>query len=266
MVHGLGGQSGNFSFGVVERLMGQHRVIVIDRPGAGYSTRESDESARLTSQAKQVAEFIRALGLERPLLVGHSLGGAIALAVALDFPDAVGGLALVAPLTHLPPHVPVMFQSLDIPSKSMRWALSWTVGVPIGIVRGPGIVKQIFAPEKVPADFATRGGGLLSLRPWSFYNVSTDLVAANVDLPGMVARYESIRVPVGILYGTSDEVLDYRQHGEAMKSKIAGLQLQLIAGGGHMLPVTAPDLTAEFIRQEARRVLEGSAVPANKQT
>ena len=91
MVHGLGGQSGNFAYGLVEKLANEFRVVVIDRPGAGYSTRESDESARLGGQAKQVADFIRALGLERPLVVGHSLGGAIALSVALDFPEAVRG-------------------------------------------------------------------------------------------------------------------------------------------------------------------------------
>jgi pimeloyl-ACP methyl ester carboxylesterase len=248
MVHGLGGQSGNFSFGVVERLMSEFRVIVIDRPGAGYSTRESDASATLRGQARQIAAFTRALGLDRPLLVGHSLGGAIALAVGLDFPDAISGLALVAPLTHVPPQVPEMFRPLDIKSKAWRWVLSWTVGVPIGIFRGPGIVKRIFAPEAVPTDFATRGGGLLSLRPWNFYNVSTDLVAANLDLPGMIQRYSTLCVPVSILYGTSDEVLDYREQGESMKTIVPGLHLKLVEGG-HMLPVTSTEVTANFIRE-----------------
>jgi len=251
MVHGLGGQSGNFAFGVVEQLMNEFRVIVIDRPGAGYSTRESDASAALKGQAKFVADFIKALGLERPLLVGHSLGGAISLAVALEFPDTIGGLALVAPLTHLPPQTPEMFRPLDIPTSAVRWIVSWTLGVPIGILRGPGIVKRIFAPESVPKEFATRGGGLLSLRPWNFYNVSTDLVAASPGLPGLVERYPTLRVPVGILYGTSDEVLDYREHGESMQKKVPGLQLKLVEGG-HMLPVTRPEVSAQFIREQAR--------------
>jgi len=250
MVHGLGGQAGNFAYGIVEQLAGQFRVIVIDRPGAGYSSRACDDSARLRAQAAMVVEFIHKLGLQRPLLVGHSLGGAIALAVALEFPDMVSGLALLAPLTHLPKQVPEPFRPLDIRSRFLRWAVSWTLGVPIGIRRGPAIVKMIFSPESVPVDFATRGGGLLSLRPWNFYNVSTDLVAADADLPAIEASYTSIRLPVAILYGTSDEVLDYRLNGEAMKGKIANLQLKLVEGG-HMLPVTRPEVTAEFIRQAA---------------
>jgi len=251
MVHGLGGQSGNFTYGLVDELAREYRVVVVDRPGAGYSTRESDDSARLRMQAAVVADVIRKLGLDRPLVVGHSLGGAIALAMALDSPDAIGSLALLAPLTHVPKQVPAPFRPLDIPSKWVRWVISWTLGVPIGIRQGPAIVKMIFAPEAVPKDFATRGGGLLSLRPWNFYNVSTDLVAADADLPAMIERYPAIRVPVAILYGTSDEVLDYREHGEAMKTKISNLRLKLVEGG-HMLPVTQPELAAGFIRESAQ--------------
>ena len=251
IVHGLGGQMGNFAYGVVDQLMTDFRVVVIDRPGSGYSTRASDASAHLSAQASLVAQFIHKLGLERPLLVGHSLGGAIALGVALNHPKVISGLALVAPLTHVPPHVPEPFRSMDIDSKFLRWLLAWTVATPVGILRGREIVKAIFSPEPVPRDFPVRGGGILGLRPQMFYNVSSDLVATDVDLPGMVGRYSTIRMPVAILYGTSDAVLDHRFHGEAMKSKLPDLQLKLVEGRGHMLPVTAPDLTAAFIREAA---------------
>ncbi len=173
--------------------------------------------------------------------------------MALDFPELVSGLALVAPLTHVPAQAPGPFRALEIESKLLRRVLAWTVATPIGIRRGPAIVKEIFRPEAVPADFATKGGGLLGLRPRSFYNTSADLMAVNADLAGMVKRYGEIRVPVAILYGKSDAILDPAEHGEAMRGKIAGLRLELVEGG-HMLPVTAAEVTAEFIRGEARRV------------
>ena len=251
ILHGLGGQMGNFTYALLERLTDEFRVILMDRPGSGYSTRAPGATGRLTEQAAIVAEFIRKLGLERPLLVGHSMGGAISLGVALDHPDVVKALALIAPLTHVPKHVPAPFRALDIKSNFLRWLVAWTVATPIGIRQGKAILDAIFSPDPAPADFPTRAGGILGLRPRSFYNTSSDMRAVNLDLAAMVTRYSSLRVPVRILYGTSDEVLSHRLHGEAMKAKSSMVSLQLVPGG-HMLPITAPDLTAIFIKAAAQ--------------
>lgn len=87
MVHGLAGQLRNFGYGMLDILAKDHRVILVDRPGSGYSTADEDREPNIVEQAAIVARFIEALGIDRPLLVGHSLGGAIALALALDHPD-----------------------------------------------------------------------------------------------------------------------------------------------------------------------------------
>jgi pimeloyl-ACP methyl ester carboxylesterase len=251
ILHGLGGQMGNFTYALLERLTDEFRVILMDRPGSGYSTRAPGATGRLTEQAAIVAEFISKLGLDRPLLVGHSLGGAIALGVALDHPEVVKGLALVAPLTHVPKDVPAPFRAMDIKSDLLRWLVAWTVATPIGIRRGKAILDAIFSPDHAPEDFPIRAGGILGLRPRSFFNTSSDMRAVNHDLAAMVARYASLRVPVRILYGTSDEVLSHQKHGESMKGKSSMVSLELVPGG-HMLPITAPDLTATFIKASAR--------------
>lgn len=258
ILHGLGGQMGNFTYALLERLTDDFRVILMDRPGSGYSTRARGATGRLTEQAAIVAQFIRKLGLERPLLVGHSLGGAIALCVALDHPDVVKALALIAPLTHVPKNVPAPFRALNIESDLLRRLVAWTVATPIGIRRGKAILDAIFSPELAPADFPTRAGGILGLRPRSFYNTSSDMRAVNLDLGAMVVRYASLQVPVQILYGTSDEVLSPQVHGEAMKAKSSMVSLQLVSGG-HMLPISAPDLTAKFIKAAARAESSASA-------
>jgi pimeloyl-ACP methyl ester carboxylesterase len=252
ILHGLGGQLGNFTYALLERLTPEFRVVLVDRPGSGYSTRARGASPRLRAQAATIAHFIRALGLERPLLVGHSLGGAVSLALALDHPNCIRGLALVAPRTHVREKVPDMFKSLFIRSKSLRWLLAWTIAIPLSIRRGKTTLAAIFAPEAPPPDFRTKAGGLLGLRPRSFYNTSTDLMSADADLPAMVERYPTLKMPVSILYGTNDHVLEYEVHGVAMKSKVPGLQLELV-DGGHMLPITAPDVTAAFIKRAALR-------------
>jgi pimeloyl-ACP methyl ester carboxylesterase len=258
ILHGLGGEMGNFTYALLERLTGEFRVILMDRPGSGYSTRARGATGRLTEQAATVAEFIRKLGLERPLLVGHSLGGAIALSVALDHPEVVKGLALIAPLTHVPKQVPAPFRALDIKSNFLRWLVAWTVATPIGIRRGKAVLHAIFSPDPAPEDFPIRAGGILGLRPRSFHNTSSDMRAVNLDLWAMVGRYSSLRVPVRILYGTRDQVLSHQVHGEAMKTKSSLVSLELVEGG-HMLPITAADLTANFIKAAARSENTASA-------
>ena len=80
LIHGLAGQMRNFSYALLDRLATDYRVILIDRPGSGYSA--PGETANIRAQAAQIARFIAALELEKPLVVGHSLGGAVALALA----------------------------------------------------------------------------------------------------------------------------------------------------------------------------------------
>lgn len=252
LVHGLGGQLANFSYALLDRLSDEFRVILVDRPGSGYSTRPRGASARLRAQGDTIAEFMRALGLERPLLVGHSLGGAVALAVALDHPERISGLALIAPLTHPEETAPPSFRGLAIRSDLLRKLAAWTIAIPTSILRGPEVMAFVFGPDTPPADFATAGGGLLGLRPQAFYATSSDMVAVNEDLPGMVARYRSIKLPVAILCGRDDRILDWHKHGAAMKDKVPGLDLTLVPGG-HMLPVTAPGETADWIKAVAAK-------------
>ncbi|KJK20995.1 alpha/beta hydrolase [Burkholderiaceae bacterium 16] len=253
MVHGLGGQTGNFSHSLLERLTSRFRVILVDRPGSGYSTRPAAMSARLSVQSAVVAKFIRALGVENPLLVGHSLGGAVALGVALDHPGAVGGLALIAPLTHPVEGVPPMFRALSISSATLRRAIAWTWAVPRSILRGRAMLELVFSPDQPPKDFAIAGGGLLGLRPGSFYAASSDMVSVAEDLPGMAQRYASLTLPISILYGTADAVLDWQAHGKAMRDKLPALDLELVPGG-HMLPVTIPDKAAAWVTAAAARL------------
>ena len=118
----------------------------------------------------------------------------------------------------------------------------------------------VFDPEAVPADYATRGGGLLGLRPSAFLFASDDLRALPDCLPVQETRYGELRVPVSILYGKDDRILDWRAHGQALADKVPGATLQLIEGG-HMLPITNPDATAAFIdAAAAQATLSASAV------
>ncbi|WP_191488024.1 alpha/beta fold hydrolase [Pseudomonas sp. FEN] len=253
MIHGLTGCGRNLTYALSPCLREQFRVITLDRPGSGYSSRSPGARVDIPAQAGLIAEFIRTLDLDRPLVLGHSLGGALALSLALDHPQLVCGLVLVAPLTHPQRVLPLMFLSLWVRPAWLRGWLARTLSVPLGMLGRKGLIKAVFAPEPPPEDFAERGGGLLGLRSNNFYCASSEVATMNNDLPEMVRRYPQLTLPVGLIYGSGDRVLSYRKHGESMLGKLPGLRLEIIEGAGHMLPVTAAEPVADLVRDIARQ-------------
>lgn len=253
MIHGLGGQMAHFNYGAVRELAKRYRVVTVDRPGSGYSSRPEGMPADLSTQARVLAALVEHLGLDRPTVVGHSLGGATALTLALEHPQHVGALALVAPLTHAPDSVPPAFRALGIETGWVRRLFAATLAVPLSIVGSKGVLQEVFGPEAAPRDFPTRGGGLLSLRPSQFLASSADLQALPGHMPALERRYgelAALGIPLHVLFGRGDRLLDWRANGHALADKVAGARLELVHGG-HMLPVTQPELTARFIDNAA---------------
>jgi len=262
LIHGLAGQMLNFTHSLLGRLARDFCVIIIDRPGSGYSARPNDTLAPLSAQARVISRFCQALALQRPVVVGHSLGGAIALALALDHPEQVGALALIAPVTHQPQHIPPPFDGLAIGSALLRHLIAWTLATPLAIANRERALTTLFGPQPVPADFATRGGGLLSLRPSAFIGASTDVMAAEQDLAGMPARFPSLIMPIGIVYETEDRILDPALHAQEFVAKVPSTELELIESGGHMILISSADQVAAFIGRLARRVATTDAPAA----
>jgi pimeloyl-ACP methyl ester carboxylesterase len=260
LIHGLAGQMRHFNYGVAKHLSRQFRVITIDRPGSGYSVRPSSACADLSAQAAAIASLIGILKPGRAVVVGHSLGGAVALTLALEHPAHVSGLVLLAPLTHLPDHdqPPAAFRALAISSSLLRTMFAWTLAVPGAIVARHAVLDQVFGPEPVPQDFGTRGGGLLSLLPSQFIAASLDMQAVPARLPAIASRYTTLAIPVHILFGRNDRILDWKINGEALAEKVRGARLTLV-DGGHMLPVTQPEMTAHFIEDAANCIRGGEA-------
>ncbi|MEN3748532.1 alpha/beta hydrolase [Sphingomonas sp. HF-S3] len=249
MIHGLLGQVRNFA-DLAARMAVDHRVIVIDRPGWGHSSMVAPRPD-IAAQGEIVAAFIRALDVEKPVLVGHSMGGAVALAVGIAHPELVGGLTLIAPYTHPAERPPAVFRPMHVPAP-LRTPLAWTIATPIGMRTGAARTARVFAPDLVPADFATRGGAALSLRPRSFQSGSFELGMAHDSMMRLSQRYGAIEVPVAILYGHGDEVLDPELHGTDAAAAIPDATIDLI-DGGHMLQVVYPAETEAWLRRSIAR-------------
>ena len=250
LIHGLAGNLQNFTYGVSKPLSEHYRVITVDRPGCGYSTRESGADASLEAQADTLVNLLSHLNIDSAVFVGHSLGGAISLAAAQRHPDKVKALALIAPLTHKPDEPAPVFKPLEIESALLRHFVGWTFAVPASLFRISTTLKIIFGPEKAPADFAIRGGGILALKPQTFITASTDLQSVKWGMPDIEAAYGNMTTPISVLYGREDRILDYKLNGEDLPNRISGAQVTLISGG-HMLPVTQAELTTKFIQDVA---------------
>lgn len=264
-VHGLGAQLHHFRHTLFGRFGPGYRLIALDRPGAGYSARAGGATGRLPEQAGIVRRFIETLELERPLVVGHSLGGAIALTLAVEHPEVISGIALLSPLTHMEAGAREKLGSLYIPSRLWRRIMSYTLAIPTSLRYARPTMEFIFAPQAFPADYMVDGGGWLGLRPAHFYATSSDVVAVEQDLDRIEGRYGEITMPAGILFGTADRVIDIRTHGEPMQNKIERLEFESVDGLGHMPQFNEPERVIAFIKRIAARAFGSDINPASQQ-
>lgn len=258
MIHGLGGNLHHFTYALAGDIAKDFRAISVDRPGCGWSERESKEQASLPEQARMIAEFLETEGIEKPIIVGHSLGGAVSLALALNHPDRVGSLALLCPATQPISETPDMFKGIDISSDGVRAFLANTLSGPMGVMMKDKVFGAIFAPEPVSKGFDFRGGALLGARPSAFISTSEDMVVGRSSVSDVAGREGELSVPVNVLYAREDEVLDPALHGERF-AELAGAHLEMLEGHGHMIPFTCPEKCADFIRRVAEKDLPAEA-------
>ncbi len=252
MIHGLSGQLQHCTYSLTAELEGQYRLIVLDRPGCGYSTRNETRLGELPEQARMIWDALSKLGVNRPLLVGHSLGGAVSLAMALQQPDNTAGLALLCPATAPQTEVPPMFKGLEVRTTWLRRFIGQTIAVPAAVATRDKVLGAVFDPEPISDEFMTRGGGQLGYRPVSFVTASEDLLGYEATMEAQAARYDELNMPRGLLFGDADAVLHPDTHGRPMQKY--GFVYEELPGLGHMFPLTRPRETADFIRRIAAQV------------
>lgn len=252
-IHGLGGTLHHLRHPLFGGKIPGYRLIALDRPGAGWSTRAPGASARLPEQAALIAKFIDRLGLEKPLVVGHSLGGMITLTLALNHPDKISGIVLVAALTRHREGVPPEFAPIYIRSPLKRWLLANTVAIPAALKMAPATLAYVFGPQETPKDYMTEGGGELGLRPGHFINMVMDLVAVADDMSALSKRFSEIDMPAGMIFGTADKVLNYKENGDEFRGLIKGLDFETLEGIGHHPQYWASDRVAAMIGRVAER-------------
>ncbi len=261
LIHGLTGQLQHFTYAMADILARDFHVIALDRPGCGYSTRDNARLATLPEQARMIQEFLDAKGVQSPVLVGHSLGGAVSLAMALDYQDKPLALALLAPLTQFVDQTPAIFKPLEIRTEWLRALIGHTIAVPMANKTAPHVISEAFAPEPAPDDFLDRAGGALGLRPSAYITASQDMAGVEASIRGQADRYGTLKTPGGILFGSRDPVLSPSVHGAPMRQ--FGLSVEELEGKGHMILITEPQTCADFVRRVVNEATSGRAEAEN---
>ena len=112
---------------------------------------------------------------------------------------------------------------------------------------------QVFAPESVPDDFSIKGGGVLVRRPSAFTSASADIIDINAQMAALRERYPTLRVPVDILFGREDAILDPTSNGETIAAILPNARVTLCEGG-HMLPITQPAMVGDWLKRVDARL------------
>jgi len=231
LIHGASGNLNDWTFDMVERLSARYRVIAFDRPGLGYTDLTGTPDA--LQQARFLADATAALGVEDPIVVGHSFGGAVALAWALERPEALSGLAVLAGASH-PWDTPtsLYYRLLSNPITGPMLASLLAAWVPQSYVDAS--VEGVFEPQSAPDGYAAHFGTDLVLRPFSLLENARQRTTLLPTIRAMVPRYGSITVPVEILHGDSDATVPLEIHSARLVEAIPGANLVVMEGVGHM--------------------------------
>jgi pimeloyl-ACP methyl ester carboxylesterase len=229
-----------------EMLARNHRVILIDRPGHGWSTRARLEDSTPDIQARMIDEALGRLGIERAVFVVHSWSGALGARLALDHSSRVAGLVMLAPVTH-PWRGGVGRYNELIATPVIGPLLAYTITLPLGyFVTGSG-ARDVFLPQTMPDGFVEESATPLLLRPREFIANAYDLVTLKASVAAQAPRYGEIRAPVTIIAGAPDKTVKTDIHARPFAAAVPNAKLIVLPDLGHMVQTAVPDLVKEEI-------------------
>ena len=239
---------------LAERLAGRHRVILIDRPSHGGSTRARVEDSTPDVQARMIVEALDKLDAGPAIIVVHSLAGAIGARMALDYPQHVAGLVMLAPVTH-PWRGGVGWTNRLVTTPLIGPLLAYTITLPLGLLVAQSGARGVFLPQVMADDFVTSSATRLLLRPREFLANARDLVDLKAAVAAQAPRYGEIDLPVTIISGDeNDKTVSTNIHSRPFAAAVKGAKLIVLTGVGHMVQYAAPGLVVDEIEAMAARI------------
>ncbi|CAO4185055.1 alpha/beta fold hydrolase [Methylorubrum extorquens] len=252
LIHGNGTMIQDFLVsGIVDQLAKRHRVIIIDRPGYGYSERpRALWTPRAHATLYQTA--LERLCVSQAVVLGHSWGSLVAVALALQAPQLVRSLVLASGYYYptlradvflfSPPAIPVIGD-----------VMRYTVSPVIGRLILPGLIKAMFAPADVPERFDRLMPKELMLRPSQLRAAVEDAALMTPVTVELQQHYRELTLPVVIIAGADDQIADVGRQSERLHRELPGSEFIAIPGQGHMIHHLAPDQVIGAIERAFER-------------
>ncbi|MDH6261159.1 alpha/beta hydrolase [Bradyrhizobium sp. BR13661] len=253
MLHGASSNLEVMRHPLGEMLAGNHRVILIDRPGHGWSTRARLQDSTPDIQARIIDEALGKLGIDRAVFVAHSWSGALGARLALDHASRVAGLVMLAPVTY-PWRGGVGRYNEIIATPVIGTLLAYTITLPLGyFITGSG-ARDVFLPQTMPDGFVKESATPLLLRPREFIANAYDLVTLKASVAAQAPRYGEIGVPVTIIAGEPDKTVKTDIHARPFAATVPNTKLIVLPDLGHMVQNAVPDLVKAEIETMIRMI------------
>jgi pimeloyl-ACP methyl ester carboxylesterase len=246
MIHGASSNLEVMRQPLGEMLARNHRVILIDRPGHGWSTRARAEDSTPAVQAGMIDEALEKLGLGRAILMVHSWSGALGARMALDYPERVAGLVMLAPVAY-PWRGGVGWYNKLVTTPVIGPLLAHTVTLPLGYFLAVPGARGVFLPQIMPDGFVGNTATPLLLRPREFLANARDLITLKTAVAEQAPRYRDIRVPTLVISGDIDKTVSTNIHSRPFAAAVPDAKLVVLPNVGHMVQNAATDLVISEI-------------------
>jgi pimeloyl-ACP methyl ester carboxylesterase len=240
LLHGNGTMAQDFGIsGVLDMAADKYRVIAFDRPGYGHSERPRGQIWSADAQAELIRRALQSMGVEQPIVVGHSWGTMVALALALQHPEYVRSLVLLSGYYYPTPRLDVAMLSppaIPVIGDLMRHTISPLIGRMIW----PAMLKKLFHPTEIPQHFSSSFPVWMALRPSQLRASAGEAALMIPEAAILSKRYRELTMPVVIMSGANDVHVTSERHSERLHEELPHSELRVTPDVGHMIHHVVP--------------------------
>lgn len=250
LLHGNGSMIQDFeSSGLIDLAAKNYRVIVFDRPGFGHSDRPRNVIWTPAAQAELIDGALDRLGVSHAIVLGHSWGASVAVALALKYPKLVQGLVLASGY-YYPTLRPDVF-ALSAPAVPLVGdVLGHTLSPIVSRMMWPLLMAKIFGPRSVPKKFAGFPKEM-ALRPSQIRASAAESALMIPDAFQFRDDYADLKMPVAIVAGEEDRLVDIDAQSKRLHDDVPQSKFHRVPGTGHMIHQTATGVVMSAINEVA---------------